>query len=55
MPEAKGGRKLGAENATRVRNYLAHLEASGRRLPDRNGKPNMATIALAAGVDRHAL
>ena len=55
MSERLNGAALGAENAVRVRTYLSNLEASGRGLPERDGKPNMSVIALAAGVDRQVL
>jgi Family of unknown function (DUF6262) len=52
---AISGAAAGAENAARVRTYLENLEAVGRGLPERDGKPNMSAIALAAGVDRQVL
>jgi hypothetical protein len=55
MSERLSGAALGAENAARVRAYLGNLEAAGRGLPERDGKPNMSAIALAAGVDRQVL
>lgn len=52
---AKSGQEVGTENVVRVRAYLNGLEAAQRRLPERDGKPNMSAIALAAGVDRQVL
>lgn len=52
---AKSGADIGAENANRLSEYLASLEAAGIGLPVRGGKPNMSAIAIACGFDRQVL
>jgi hypothetical protein len=46
------GVQRGEENAARLQAYLTELAASTRKLPCRDGKPNLSVIATACGFDR---
>jgi len=51
MASGRSGAKVAAENVELVRRYLETVNF----LPARDGKPNVAAIAVAAGVDRQVL
>jgi hypothetical protein len=53
--DARSGPQKGAENAERLRAYLAGLGGEGRALPERGGKVNVSAIAMACGFDRNVL
>lgn len=53
--ERLSGTDLGQVNLGKVASYLDGLAAAGQKLPERDGKPNMSAIAMAAGVDRQVL
>ena len=52
---ALNGAEIGQVNLGKVAEYLGRLQVGGHGLPQRDGKPNMSAIALAAGVDRQVL
>jgi len=47
------GRERGEENLTKVRRYLAGLQAARQLLPLQDGRPNITAIAEASGVLRN--
>jgi hypothetical protein len=47
------GRERGEENLTKVRSYLAGLNAASEALPFEGGRPNITAIAEASGVLRN--
>ncbi|WP_127752628.1 hypothetical protein [Devosia sp. 1566] len=52
---ALSGADIGANNASRLAEYLSGLETAGIGLPVRGGKPNMSAIAIACSFDRQVL